>query len=596
MDEPQRLSLEKPYKDEKGRENLELVDITEDGIHVLEPRETVTQKLGENFRRIFVERGIDFFDKLKAGGLTDDEDIASTQAGTPSGEPENAEETSQNDKPMTPEELDRLRQEMLLQLHVAQGEISFARDLLAVVLSSPDQKYPEDIPKDAFSTTTVTKPSDIPSLQAFNSQLILGSKDEALRKAAASFKTASDSLERMRSRGVKYWSDALYTRSANWGLVSSPLPVGSQTAKGAEKSARDFWISFGLAECELLLYLAESKTLSKVWLASTNFKRRAMAHLTVHNSDRAPPLSFPRHQHIRMRVTLVKKDDAGKQHMFHDTYRESEDETINSRLITARNEIVDQEIFSQLIKEAATLPTASAHVSERLIAVDVAQNLELRFELHVRHTRLSLSQEQHNRSRPAQTPQLLLPVVNILQYKVFCQRIEKELRVMARMLTQAGVPNKIHFNPVGETGLQLVELLGAEERSRIGGDATLRVNKRLPQATLTITSVPQLYEILRDEVQKGFLNDICKIGETASMAKDGSWFIDQLSNKVIGRWEGVVLTCKLNFGDETHPELSATVVQIKGKLQDKIVMRYTPELSVPLLSWISDTVRTSCLS
>lgn len=81
----------------------------------------------------------------------------------------------------------------------------------------------------------------------------MGGKDEALRKASTDFKAAADTLERVRSRGEKYWRDALDTRSANWGLLPSPLPVGSQVGKGADKSARDFWISFGLAECKLLI-------------------------------------------------------------------------------------------------------------------------------------------------------------------------------------------------------------------------------------------------------------------------------------------------------------------------------------------------------
>ncbi|HEV7738670.1 MAG TPA: hypothetical protein VGO47_15015 [Chlamydiales bacterium] len=54
---------------------------------------------------------------------------------------------------------------------------------------------------------------------------------------------------------------------------------------------------------------------------------------------------------------------------------------MNNLLDSARNEIVDQEIFSKLIKEAATLPTAAVKVSERLIVVELAQDSELRFEL-----------------------------------------------------------------------------------------------------------------------------------------------------------------------------------------------------------------------
>lgn len=79
-------------------------------------KQTVMQSLGENFRRIFVERGVDFFDKLKAGEITDDEDIASTQAGSPSREPENVEDTSTNDNPMSTEEVAQLRQDMQMQL------------------------------------------------------------------------------------------------------------------------------------------------------------------------------------------------------------------------------------------------------------------------------------------------------------------------------------------------------------------------------------------------------------------------------------------------------------------------------------------------
>lgn len=104
--------------------------------------------------------------------------------------------------------------------------------------------------------------------------------------------------------------------------------------------------------------------------------------------------------------------------------------------------------------------------------------LLLRSHRHTRCTRLSLTQNQSNRPRPGQFPQLLLPVVNVLQYKVFYLRIENELHGMARLLTRAGVPNKIYFNPVGETGAQLVEFLSTDERSRIGGDATLRINKQ----------------------------------------------------------------------------------------------------------------------
>ena len=56
-------------------------------------------------------------------------------------------------------------------------------------------------------------------------------------------------MERGRIKGEKYWVDALKVRRANWGLNPAPLPFGSATGKGADKTSKDFIISYGLEEC-----------------------------------------------------------------------------------------------------------------------------------------------------------------------------------------------------------------------------------------------------------------------------------------------------------------------------------------------------------
>lgn len=106
-------------------------------------------------------------------------------------------------------------------------------------------------PSSSFSATLVTKPAPIPSVQAFNAQLITGSKDEALRKAAGLFKNAAYRMEKGRARGEKYWVNALKIRRANWGLSPAPLPPGSATGKGADKTSKDFLVSYGLEGCTL---------------------------------------------------------------------------------------------------------------------------------------------------------------------------------------------------------------------------------------------------------------------------------------------------------------------------------------------------------
>jgi mediator of RNA polymerase II transcription subunit 17, fungi type len=56
-------------------------------------------------------------------------------------------------------------------------------------------------------------------------------------------------------------------------------------------------------------------------------------------------------------------------------------ESLDGMLGKAQMEIVEKEVFTQLINEAANLPTASVRVSERLIVIEAAQDVEIRFEM-----------------------------------------------------------------------------------------------------------------------------------------------------------------------------------------------------------------------
>lgn len=127
--------------------------------------------------------------------------------------------------------------------------MSHARDLMASLLLSSQAPQPGSV---NLSATVVSKPPPIISVQTFNSQLTIGSKDEALRKAADVFKSAAESMERGRIKGEKYWVDALKIRRGNWGLIPAPLPYGAPIGKGADKTSKDFLISYGLEECTFL--------------------------------------------------------------------------------------------------------------------------------------------------------------------------------------------------------------------------------------------------------------------------------------------------------------------------------------------------------
>lgn len=136
--------------------------------------------------------------------------------------------------------------------------MSQAKDLLTSILSSAlgGQVQKEQAQGTSgsilLSASTVSKPPPIVSVQTFNAQLSIGGKDEALRKASKLFRTAAESMGRSRTRGEKYWVDALRARRANWGLSPAPLPLGSAMGKGADKTSKDFVISYGLEGCACL--------------------------------------------------------------------------------------------------------------------------------------------------------------------------------------------------------------------------------------------------------------------------------------------------------------------------------------------------------
>lgn len=106
-------------------------------------------------------------------------------------------------------------------------------------------------------------------------------------------------------------------------------------------------------------------------------------------------LEFPVRQRTRLRVSLARIHPDGTRQTSHSLLTSLEDGSLDSTLRAAQAEVVEQEIFSLLIKEASSLPTASAEVSERLIVIDAAQNTELRFELVSQRANRSHQQTAH---------------------------------------------------------------------------------------------------------------------------------------------------------------------------------------------------------
>ncbi|PPQ98517.1 hypothetical protein CVT24_004008 [Panaeolus cyanescens] len=496
-----KLSFERPYKDDAGNRLPVLQDITPDGQFIYEPVLSQAEKRDVNLRRIFQERGHNFFEI---------HDATATASICPS--TINEEEPSQDSdlgakaetdvrKTMTVEELYAMRSEIMPQLHVALGEMFHAKELLTALLSHPSAE--PSAASSSFSATLVTKPAAIPSVQAFNAQLTIGSKDEALRKASGLFKNAADRMEKGRSQDERYWVNALKIRRANWALSPAPLPLGSATGKGADKTSKDFLVSYGLEG------------------SSPPFRRQAIAHLQK-LSGSSVDLVFPHHQTMRLCIAVAWKSRSKKQKsFFYPSMNSSHD--LDDILKAAQQEIIDQEIFSLLVQAAGKLPTASARVSERLIVIDTPSDVELTFEL--------INDDYHptpDTKQQGDVSELIYYILRVLTLRSRQQDLSKQ--VTDRPGHAPTIPSILQ--PIFEL-VQYHMLLHHVLRLTFAAPSTLTVH--LPQATILILSLTQLSQLLKDEIEISILRRICALG-SSMVSASSTWFIDL--NRCVARWEG----------------------------------------------------------
>lgn len=120
---------------------------------------------------------------------------------------------------------------------------------LLLSASHPQDPSPHQIlPSASLSTTFVTPSDEKLSVKAINTQLVVGTKDTALRNAANVLSRAAANVNSFVERGEVHWGQAVLARKANWSLIPKPLPPFTQR-KDIDHGARDFMISYGLEDC-----------------------------------------------------------------------------------------------------------------------------------------------------------------------------------------------------------------------------------------------------------------------------------------------------------------------------------------------------------
>jgi mediator of RNA polymerase II transcription subunit 17 len=159
---------------------------------------------------------------------------------------------------------------------------------------------------------------------------------------------------------------------------------------------------------------------------------------------------------------------------------------------------------------------------------------------------------------------VLQPVIDIVRYRAFCERIAGELRRVCSELHSAKVPAVMRVTRIGEMGSELLALLDELQPSparragtgtgSVGGEATLRVcGKQVirltfqspstlvaqtAQANVNVSSMPQLAQMLQDEVELVLLERLTEIGRQACGDAKALWFVDRVTSRAMGRWDG----------------------------------------------------------
>ena len=64
----------------------------------------------------------------------------------------------------------------------------------------------------------------------------------------------------------------------------------------------------------------------------------------------------------------------------------------------------------------------------------------------------------------------------MLQYRVFCTRLESNLRKAIFALDAVGIPTTFSFTPVGEAGQDLISVFCDRGNKTIGGETVIRID------------------------------------------------------------------------------------------------------------------------
>ncbi|KAG9049505.1 hypothetical protein FS837_009985 [Tulasnella sp. UAMH 9824] len=486
--------LEPIYNDDDNQPIRRVRDILNDSTHVYEPPHNAATKLRRNLAKIESDRGglsnVSIQDILSKP--QEEKDEASPV------KPDSDDDESTADEPFTAEKLIEMRTEISAKLQIADGELSLASDLLELLLTPPDPQWiptKDTLVPGSLAATQVVQHSPalavaLPAVRAVNSQVIVGTKDGTFRHVSDIFQAAAERTSKAVEKGEKYWETAVRLRRGNWPLVAAPTRRGGdprfqRPVASSDNYAKDFRIAYGLEHAPIKFRKTATASVADETRAGT------ISHLRINGPSK------------RLRVGLqTTAPDGTKCTGWANVPSEilaSSLSGYNDELVMAQAASLESELYDEIVREAADLPTSSAKITEKRTIVDAAFDSVLVFEMvdsveeapisaneHgdlvrrnaaianlVLHTLVILLIRSHRvavraraqRSRTALPNQgfphqqlptslkqepILGPIISLLQYDSFVTRLKTILGNIQKSFKAASVACDVDFSPVGD--------------------------------------------------------------------------------------------------------------------------------------------------
>ncbi|KAI9621417.1 hypothetical protein H4Q26_015717 [Puccinia striiformis f. sp. tritici PST-130] len=463
-----------------------LWDFTDNGQQIWKEPQDEPSKLSSNIKRLWIERGD--FSQLTIESIQKQQH----QAPIPDTE-EKRDEDNDNNQPkkisetITVDELWEMRMQMAHQLcRVMSGELSTGLDLLNTLLAplAPEAVDTSSLPLPSGGIGPMTHSIDHLSTQPepitlINSSVSLMRKRKATQNASELLKQAALELGKESKRSQSEWDTLLKLREAGWNMRPKGAKPGSDISlmgRGAERAAKEIGIAYATTEAaeayELLLLLTSKKINHQI-----TFTRSI----------------------CRIFLSLESFISSG-----------TDDLSFEEDLDRARAEILEEEIFGEISKEAQSSTTYRTSTSDRSVIVNgFWEDAEIYFEMRENEDEIQTTTEVSRRSTAIgiippnnnntiqqqvnNQPKILEPVLDLIVFFIYTSNLHRLFLDAVEDLRPTKLDIKADLDPVIQTASQIVYLIcngGIDNRSRnlkssnynqkseVCGVATLRIMGR----------------------------------------------------------------------------------------------------------------------